>query len=172
MSQNPVHRGYFGIGVEGISKPMNLGAVLRTAHAFHASFCFTIGACFNVRDVLASDKLAEGERVVVEDGRSPVMLYRAAGKIYAVEDWCPHAGGPLSEGPIHNCVVTCPWHGSRFDVRDGAPLTGPASAPLRTFDVREEAGRILIKPNYEGRDWPDPPNDPREAPEHIAATDD
>jgi len=55
MSQNPVNRGYFAIGVEGISKPMNLGAVLRTAHAFHASFCFTIGACFNVRDVLASD---------------------------------------------------------------------------------------------------------------------
>jgi hypothetical protein len=55
MSTNPVNRGYFGIGVEGISKPMNLGAVLRTAHAFHASFCFTIGACFNVRDVLASD---------------------------------------------------------------------------------------------------------------------
>lgn len=36
-------RGYFGIGVEGISKPMNLGALLRTAHAFGASFAFTIG---------------------------------------------------------------------------------------------------------------------------------
>lgn len=55
MSTNPVNRGYFGIGVEGISKPMNLGAVLRTAHAFHASFCFTIGANINVREVLASD---------------------------------------------------------------------------------------------------------------------
>lgn len=60
MNANPANRpssarGYFGIGVEGISKPMNLGAVLRTAHAFHASFCFTIGAGFDVRDVLASD---------------------------------------------------------------------------------------------------------------------
>lgn len=55
MNSNPVSRGYFGIGVEGISKPMNLGAVLRTAHAFHASFCFTIGAVFSVRDVLATD---------------------------------------------------------------------------------------------------------------------
>lgn len=55
MSNNPVNRGYFGIGIEGISKPMNLGAVLRTAHAFHASFCFTIGANINVREVLASD---------------------------------------------------------------------------------------------------------------------
>ena len=37
-------RGYFGIGVEGISKSRNLGAVLRTAHAFDASFAFSIGA--------------------------------------------------------------------------------------------------------------------------------
>ncbi len=39
-------RGYFGIGVEGLSKPMNLGSVMRTAHAFGASFVFTIGATY------------------------------------------------------------------------------------------------------------------------------
>jgi tRNA G18 (ribose-2'-O)-methylase SpoU len=48
-------RGYFGLGVEGISKPMNLGAMLRTAHAFNASFAFSIDALFNVQEVLASD---------------------------------------------------------------------------------------------------------------------
>jgi tRNA G18 (ribose-2'-O)-methylase SpoU len=48
-------RGYFGIGVEGISKPMNLGAILRTAHAFHASFAFTINASFDTDLVLQSD---------------------------------------------------------------------------------------------------------------------
>jgi tRNA G18 (ribose-2'-O)-methylase SpoU len=48
-------RGYFGIGVEGISKPMNLGAVLRTAHAFHASFAFTINAMIDVDEILQSD---------------------------------------------------------------------------------------------------------------------
>ena len=48
-------RGYFGIGVEGISKPMNLGALLRTAHAFGASFAFTIAATFDARGVRASD---------------------------------------------------------------------------------------------------------------------
>ena len=36
-------RGYFGIGIEGVSKPMNLGSLMRTAHAFGASFCFAIG---------------------------------------------------------------------------------------------------------------------------------
>ena len=48
-------RGYFGIGVEGISKPMNLGAVLRTAHAFNASFAFAIRPVLDVKALLCSD---------------------------------------------------------------------------------------------------------------------
>lgn len=48
-------RGYFGIGVEGISKPMNLGNLLRSAHAFGASFFFTVSPKFNAREVAQSD---------------------------------------------------------------------------------------------------------------------
>ena len=48
-------RGYFAIGVEGISKPMNLGNLLRSAHAFGASFFFTIAPAFQAREVKLSD---------------------------------------------------------------------------------------------------------------------
>lgn len=48
-------RGYFGVGSERISKPMNLGAVLRTAHAFGASFMFTVGSRLNLREAAYSD---------------------------------------------------------------------------------------------------------------------
>ena len=48
-------RGYFGIGAESISKPMNLGALMRTAHAFGASFFFTVNAAPKVRDAYRSD---------------------------------------------------------------------------------------------------------------------
>jgi tRNA G18 (ribose-2'-O)-methylase SpoU len=48
-------RGYFAIGVEGISKPMNLGNLLRSAHAFGASFFFTIAPAFDARQVKLSD---------------------------------------------------------------------------------------------------------------------
>jgi tRNA G18 (ribose-2'-O)-methylase SpoU len=48
-------RGYFGIGVEGVSKSENVGALLRTAHAFGAAFCFTIGAGFDARAGRAAD---------------------------------------------------------------------------------------------------------------------
>lgn len=54
-SRSPHTRGYFAVGVEGISKPMNLGAILRTAHAFGASFVFTVDAHHKVRDVMRSD---------------------------------------------------------------------------------------------------------------------
>ena len=54
MSENRM-RGYYGVGVEGISKPMNVGAIMRTAHAFGASFVFTIGAVYSKREGGRSD---------------------------------------------------------------------------------------------------------------------
>ena len=48
-------RGYFGIGVEGISKAMNVGSIFRTAHAFDASFVFTVGAAYDVAEGARSD---------------------------------------------------------------------------------------------------------------------
>lgn len=63
-------RGYFGVGSERISKPMNLGAVMRTAHAFGASFIFTLGSRMNARDVAQSD---------TSKSESHVPLYQWAG---------------------------------------------------------------------------------------------
>ena len=51
----PIARGYFGIGVEGVSKSANVGALLRTAHAFGAAFCFTVAAGFDARAARAAD---------------------------------------------------------------------------------------------------------------------
>jgi nitrite reductase/ring-hydroxylating ferredoxin subunit/uncharacterized membrane protein len=111
-------------------------------------------------DAGASADLPEGRARVVEVGRVPVLLRRHGGTIEAVQAWCPHAGGPLGEGGIEGDEVTCPWHGSRFCLRDGRPTQGPASAPLRTFDVREAGGRILVKPNDEAHTWPPAPEPP------------
>jgi tRNA G18 (ribose-2'-O)-methylase SpoU len=63
-------RGYFGIGVEGISKPMNLGSLMRTAHAFGASFVFTVGAAY-ARE--------EGRNADTSDASASVPLYEFAG---------------------------------------------------------------------------------------------
>ena len=62
-------RGYFGIGAEGVSKSQNVGALLRTGHAFGASFCFTIGAGWDAR---------AGRRADTADTPSHVPLWRCA----------------------------------------------------------------------------------------------
>ena len=64
-------RGYFGIGVEGISKPMNLGAILRTGHAFGASFAFTVTAHHRLRKVELADTSHTGSHVPLYDWERP-----------------------------------------------------------------------------------------------------
>jgi len=120
-------------------------------------------------DVISSDDLVEGVPVVVEAGRVPVLLLRREGSIHAVDNWCPHAGGPLSDGTFEDDIVECPWHQSRFCLADGRALQGPAASPLRTFEVKEENGRILVKPAYEGQSWPPPPSEPAQEPETVEA---
>jgi len=110
--------------------------------------------------VLASDDLPQGKPVVAEAGRVPILLVRDGDTIHAVQNWCTHAGGPLNEGKVADGVAECPWHGSRFCLSDGRPLQGPASMPLRTFDVHEAEGHIFVRPNDEARSWPPSPADP------------
>ncbi len=56
-------RGYFGIGVEGISKPMNVGNLFRTAHAFGADFMFALAPAVNVKELYRSDTSQTAEHV-------------------------------------------------------------------------------------------------------------
>jgi len=110
--------------------------------------------------VLASAELPQGKPVVAEAGRVPILLVRDGDTIHAVQNWCTHAGGPLDEGTIADGIAECPWHGSRFCLSDGRPLQGPASMPLRTFDVHEAGGQIFVRPNDEARSWPPSPANP------------
>jgi nitrite reductase/ring-hydroxylating ferredoxin subunit len=80
--------------------------------------------------------------VIVED--EPICLTSVDGKIYAFTDNCTHISGPLNEGELENCVVTCPWHGAQFDVRDGKVLRGPARQDLYSYPVKIEDDDISI----------------------------
>jgi nitrite reductase/ring-hydroxylating ferredoxin subunit len=81
----------------------------------------------------------------------PIALYHIGGELYAVEDRCPHAGATLSEGEVDGSIVTCPRHGSQFDVCTGERTRGPADAALRTFRAVEEDGfvHLLLDPDQE-----------------------
>ncbi len=77
------------------------------------------------------------------DGES-VAVFNVQGKYYALEDYCSHAGGPLSEGALEGQTVICPWHGSCFDVTTGAVQCGPAKVAAQTYTVQIEGniGRV------------------------------
>lgn len=95
--------------------------------------------------VLADAELAEGHMKRVDAAGVPVLLVRCEGEVCAVAHTCSHLGGPLSEGTLEGDVVQCPWHGSRFNVRDGSVVDGPATFPQPRFEVRTREGQIEVR---------------------------
>jgi 3-phenylpropionate/trans-cinnamate dioxygenase ferredoxin subunit len=83
-----------------------------------------------------------GFRIVV-DGIG-VGLYRVDETIYAMEDACPHAGYPLSEGELSGCVISCRAHGWPFDVRTGFDPDNADGFPVPCFAVEVEGDEIRI----------------------------
>lgn len=74
-----------------------------------------------------------------------IALFNENGTMFAYDDVCTHVGGPLSEGLCENGTVTCLWHGAKFRIEDGAPLTPPAGGKLRGYPIRVRAGAIEIE---------------------------
>ncbi len=74
-----------------------------------------------------------------------VMVAQTDEGRFALADRCSHRGGPLSEGEVDGGCVTCPWHGSRFDLDTGAPTRGPASIPQPVYESRVTAGKLELR---------------------------
>jgi nitrite reductase/ring-hydroxylating ferredoxin subunit/uncharacterized membrane protein len=96
-------------------------------------------------DVLAAGDLAEDAPQRVDADGTAVMVVLHKGTVYALSEHCAHLGGPLHEGEVGDCTITCPWHASVFDLRDGALVHGPAAYPQPAWDARTRAGRIEVR---------------------------
>ena len=75
------------------------------------------------------------KQIELADG-TQVCLANVDGKFYAIGGECTHTGGPLGEGELDGTIVTCPWHGSRFDVTSGAVVGPPAREAEPSYEVR------------------------------------
>jgi nitrite reductase/ring-hydroxylating ferredoxin subunit/uncharacterized membrane protein len=95
--------------------------------------------------VLDEAELDEGEARRVEAGGVRVLVARHGGDICAIAEVCSHLGGPLAEGRMEGETVQCPWHGSRFSLRDGSVIDGPATHPQPCFEARIRSGRIELR---------------------------
>ncbi len=84
-----------------------------------------------------------GTACPVTVGRYDVALFNVSGTIYALENVCPHQGGPLADGYLEGALITCPWHAWCFDVRSGRMTLGDFATVPR-FEVRIESGEIFV----------------------------
>jgi len=113
-----------------------------------------------------SGDVRENEVHVVKIENKTLLLSRVKGEICAVDNKCPHWGLPLAKGKVENGIVTCPFHGSSFDLCSGANLDwvaalggkvplpmwtrklvalGQSATPLKTYPAREENGVIYVE---------------------------
>jgi nitrite reductase/ring-hydroxylating ferredoxin subunit len=94
---------------------------------------------------IAEAELAEGSTTCADVAGVPVLIARQGGRLHALANRCNHRGGPLHEGELGDGCVTCPWHGSRFALEDGAVDRGPASSPQPVYATRVRDGRIEVR---------------------------
>ncbi len=96
-------------------------------------------------DTVAVSELVEGQPVTATVGATTVVLIRDRGRIHALADRCTHRGGPLHEGTVKDGCIECPWHASRFDLKDGAVVHGPATRPAPVYETRVIGGRVQVR---------------------------
>ncbi len=95
-------------------------------------------------DVAAVADVPDGGMKRVDAAGYPVLLVRRGEQVDAIGAICAHQGGPLEQGTLKDGMVTCPWHGSTFCVRDGSIVSGPTSYPQPAFSVRVTDGRVRV----------------------------
>jgi len=97
----------------------------------------------NFVKVASASELAPGSSKKIEINGKEIALFNLDGNFHAMNDTCPHRGGPLSEGFVENGVLTCPWHGWQFQLASGECLTNPSVCQTK-YAVKVAGDDILI----------------------------
>lgn len=77
-------------------------------------------------------------------GGRVVALFNVDGTFHAIDGICAHAGGPIGDGALQGCIVTCPWHGWQYDVSTGAMCLNE-QIRLESFAVKLEGELVLVE---------------------------
>ncbi len=73
-----------------------------------------------------------------------ILIVNLNNQIHCLNGRCTHAGAPLAEGTLDGEILTCPWHGSQFNVTDGSILRGPTEKPLNVYSCKVHEGFVFI----------------------------
>lgn len=90
-------------------------------------------------------EVSDGQLAMFDVGGERIAVANVRGMLHAFGDTCTHAGCSLAEGELEGTVVTCPCHGSRFDVTTGEVLRGPAQKPVQSYATRVESQALQVE---------------------------
>ena len=90
------------------------------------------------------DDFASGEGRVVDVRGHTLAIFNVDGRYFALDNRCPHRDGPLGEGDLVGTIVSCPWHGWRWDVTTGANVNNPA-VKVACYPVAVEDGAVFVE---------------------------
>lgn len=94
---------------------------------------------------VSASEIPDGEVIAVAvDGRD-LAVYKIDGSIYVTENLCTHGAARLSDGFLEGREIECPLHQGRFDVCTGKAMCAPLTIDLKTYPVKIEEGRVMIK---------------------------
>ena len=93
--------------------------------------------------VASASEIPAGQGRMFELQSRQVAVFNVGGKFHAIDNVCEHQGGPLAEGELDGCVVTCPWHGWTYDVTSGQS-PDDADTRVQRFEVKVEGGDVFV----------------------------
>jgi nitrite reductase (NADH) small subunit/3-phenylpropionate/trans-cinnamate dioxygenase ferredoxin subunit len=94
--------------------------------------------------VATVDEVPPGAGKLVRAKDEEIALFNVEGKFFATQPNCLHRQGPLAEGTLDGEIVTCPWHGWRYNVRSGEHAMNP-SITLKTYPTRVDGTNVLVE---------------------------
>jgi 3-phenylpropionate/trans-cinnamate dioxygenase ferredoxin component len=95
--------------------------------------------------VTALDQLGDRELAAFDVSGTRIAIANVGGAFYAFGDTCTHQGCSLADGTLQTEIVTCPCHGSQFNVTTGDVARGPAREPVRSYPVRLEGDELRVE---------------------------
>ena len=95
--------------------------------------------------VATKSEIADQSAKLLEIEDKRIAVFNLGGRFYALDDTCPHAEGPLSEGSVEGEEVECPWHGSRFNIKTGEVTAPPAVEGVARYNVRVTGDDIEVE---------------------------
>lgn len=95
-------------------------------------------------DIAPVSELPNGERLFVDIGGKPIVIFNIAGQFFSIADVCSHDEGPVGEGDLEGYNIVCPRHGAEFDVRTGQVISMPAVVDIPAYPVKVLDGMIQL----------------------------